>query len=242
MSDKDVIFAPRNKTLHPYYPHQIEDRNDIAKLVCVLNDLDFLAFKALTAENLPSNPGSGLSDAAAYIAANYELTHTLDVLDIAEQIRRANRNTAKGVLLKVFYQINNFKMKEKKIETGNEITRQHAVPAEIHRFAVMLQLDSKGPKGRGRSNQVNLTDIYMILIKEGIDILNSGATPTFVETGRPEGCVFSRITFDYDTDQALRDIKKRAEEGAFEITPYNEISLIALAVNLMELAIERRKK
>lgn len=244
MPENSVIFAPPNsKTLHPYYPHGVTNKDDLARLVSRLNDLDFLAFRVLTSENLPASPMSGLTDAIAYISAGYELGYTLEVLDIAELIRRANHNTAKHVCSATFHQTHNLKMKKEKI-TGDQITRQHAIPEGVHRFAVMQQLDNKARngRGRGRGNQINLPEIYIGLVKEGLKIISDGATPIFNEVGRPEGCVYTRIPFDVDTDKELRALKKRADDGEYIITPYSDISLISLAVNLMCLAIEKRQK
>ena len=129
------------------------------------------------------------------------------------------------------------------IDPSNSIRRQHAIPAEVHRFAAESQLNFEGSRGRGRANVPTLPDIYYALVREGFALVISGtSTPVFKEVGRPEGCTFSQIVFEMEFDQSLRDLKNAIddEDGLYLIENGASISLISLAVNLIQVAIEAR--
>lgn len=130
------------------------------------------------------------------------------------------------------------------IDPADSVRRQHAIPEDVHEFALLAQVGFKGSRGRGRSNVPTLPDIYYTLTKEGFDLVTTGAVenPVFLEIGRPDNCSFSQIVFETEFDDLLRAMKTDADEGRFQVKPYKEISLISLAVNLMRLAISERKK
>lgn len=122
------------------------------------------------------------------------------------------------------------------------IRRQHAIPDNVRLYAARQQLNFSGSRGRGRINVATLADIYYGLIAQGLKLVQSGTVkPTFKEIGRPEGCTFTQIKFDLEIDAQLRNLKEVAEAGEFEVVPYKSISLISLAVNLMDVAIEHNE-
>lgn len=146
-----------------------------------------------------------------------------------------------------------FKKLQRDIDPGNLVSRQHAIPFEIRRFAGEQQLNFKGQRGRGRSNVPSLADIYHQLTIEGLElVLNNTwpaapAAPVFTEIGQPDDCAMVRIRFDIEFDRKLRELKSRADAGEFNVVPADadarqvtKISLISLAVNLMQLAIKKR--
>lgn len=132
---------------------------------------------------------------------------------------------------------------QKLIDPSKSSRRQHAIPAEVHRFAELAQMDFKGSRGRGRGNVPTLPDIYYLLAKEGLRLLQEGKIkePKFVEIGRPEGCVFAQIVFEESFDAELRNLKAAADLGGYKTEPYREISLISLVVNLIQYAIDARQ-
>ena len=91
-----------------------------------------------------------------------------------------------------------------------------------------------------------MADIYYTLIVEGLELVRTGqAVPIFVEVGRPVGTRAVQIKFPTGKgklNEKLERLKKRAEKGEFEIKPYREISLISVAITLMQLAIDDRRK
>lgn len=129
-------------------------------------------------------------------------------------------------------------------EDGNAIQRQHYIPSKIHSFAVKLRLDDSG--------QPTLADIYYQLVQEGLDLVLTGQhVPTFIEIGRPDGSKAVQIKFPFELNDSLVELKKRADGGEFVVQtertvgalkhPYKQISLISLAVTLMELAMNQRQ-
>lgn len=136
-----------------------------------------------------------------------------------------------------------FSKNQKLINPAESTRRQHAIPEDVHKFALKAQIDFKGDRGRGRGNVPTLPDIYYTLTKEGFALLADGRikNPKFVEIGRPDGCVFAQIVFEESFDTELRTLKESAESGVFPIEPYREISLISLAVNLIRYAIDARE-
>jgi len=128
-------------------------------------------------------------------------------------------------------------------ENGNAVTRQIYFPRDVYIFAINLKLCDKRPAGKGRTGQPTMPDIYYQLLLEGIDILlTSEGKPTLLEYGRPEGNRSARVKFPYEVYETLSEIKAEAEAGAYEIQPYKEISIIALVVNLVQLAIKKRQE
>lgn len=143
-----------------------------------------------------------------------------------------------------------FKKVQRDIDPGNLVSRQHAIPFDVRKYAGEQQLNFKGQRGRGRSNVPSLADIYHQLTVEGLDlVLNNTwpAAPVFTEIGQPDDAAASRIRFDIEFDGKLRALKARADDGEFNVVPADadsrqvtKISLISLAVNLMQLAIKQR--
>lgn len=142
-----------------------------------------------------------------------------------------------------------FEKTQNKIKPERLISRQHAIPREIRVYAGYQQLQFTGQRGRGRANVPSLCDIYEALTKEGMAFVNAGAKPEFIEVGQPDSCTMARIRFDTEFDAELRSLKDRADSGEFVVKPASEearqvkqISLISLAINLMQLAIDEREK
>ena len=148
-----------------------------------------------------------------------------------------------------------FKKIQKNIPPERQRSRQHAIPLEIRQYAGAEQLKFTGDRGRGRENVPSLCDIYQALTIEGMELVELAQEKkrtdlvVFQEIGRPANCLMARIRFDSDFDEKLRDLKRRADAGEFEIQPsgdvrrnIKQISLISLAVNLMKLAIAKRQK
>lgn len=141
------------------------------------------------------------------------------------------------------------------IDTNDVISRQHVIPADVKKYAVNWQLSFPNPAGRGRGNVPSLADIYEQLTRTGLDIVergintnpepNGGMNPVFTEIGLPTGASQTRIKFDTATDARLRALKTRIDAGEFQIVSgpgytrkVTQISLISLAVNLMQIAID----
>lgn len=134
-----------------------------------------------------------------------------------------------------------FKRTQDELTADNSAKRQHNIPGHIHRFAVSQQLLNEGPSGRGRANLPTLADIYFQLTVEGLALVESGEVrPSFTEIGRPDGCRAAQIKFPNRINDKLIALKKRAEGGEFAVSPHREISLISVAVTLMEAAIWTR--
>ena len=74
-----------------------------------------------------------------------------------------------------------------KFERGQEqiskqadaVTRQHAIPMDVKKYAIEVQmrLSEKVRPGVGRKNQPTLADIYERLVNEGLKVVN--ADPIF---------------------------------------------------------------
>lgn len=143
-----------------------------------------------------------------------------------------------------------FEKVQRKIDPERLISRQHAIPFDVRKYAGEQQLAFTGQRGRGRANVPSLCDIYHQLAVEGMTLVETTewpAPPVFTEIGQPENCAMARIRFDLDFDRKLRALKARADGGEFNVVPAGEdarqvkkISLISLAVNLMQLAIKQR--
>lgn len=144
-----------------------------------------------------------------------------------------------------------FEKVQRKIDPERLISRQHAIPFDVRKYAGEQQLAFTGQRGRGRANVPSLCDIYHQLAVEGMTLVETTewpAPPVFTEIGQPENCAMARIRFDLDFDAKLRALKSRADAGEFHVRPADDdarqvskISLISLAVNLMELAIKNRR-
>lgn len=147
-----------------------------------------------------------------------------------------------------------FEKTQKNIIPDEVISRQHVIPADVKKYAVNWQLSFPNPAGRGRCNVPSLADIYEQLTRRGLDIVERTTTsknqPTpgmngcFTEIGLPNGASQTRIKFDTATNTRLRELKTRIDGGEFEIVSgpgykrrVTQISLISLAVNLMQIAI-----
>lgn len=147
--------------------------------------------------------------------------------------------------------MNTFDKVQREIAPERLRSRQHAVPADVRLYAGEQQLKFEGKRGRGRQNVPALADIYHQLAVEGLDlVLNNDwrVGLAFTEIGQPENCAMTKIKFDVDFDQKLRDLKTRIDSGEFNVVPADadarkvtKISLISLAINLMQLAIGFRK-
>lgn len=140
-----------------------------------------------------------------------------------------------------------FKRTQDALDGQNSVRRQHYIPAKIHAFAVNQQLiGNEVEAGRGRGNLPTLADIYYTLIVEGLELVRKGeAKPVFVEVGRPAGTRSVQIKFPTGKgklNEKLERLKARAEKGEFKIRPYREISMISVAITLMQLAIDDRSK
>jgi len=136
------------------------------------------------------------------------------------------------------------------IEPHDLVSRQHAIPYDVRRFAGEQQLTFAGKRGRGRRNVPTLSDIYHALTIEGLAFVDAttDASLSFIEIGQPDSCTMARIKFNLETDRRLRVLKNRADNGEFDVIPttpdgrqVTQISLISLAVNLMRIAIAKRE-
>lgn len=151
-----------------------------------------------------------------------------------------------------------FEKTQKFIDNADVISRQHVIPRDVKLYAANWQLNNPEPAGRGKSKVPSLADIYEQLTRIGLNIVERGTTlkspptpgtnGTFTEIGLPAGASQTRIKFDTATDKRLRALKTRIDNGEFAIEAgpgYNrkvtEISLISLAVNLMQIAIACEK-
>lgn len=135
-----------------------------------------------------------------------------------------------------------FQRTQHELDGSNSTRRQHYIPAPLHNYAVQQQLAATAQAGRGRGNLPTLADIYYELIKEGLDLVNNGRiVPVFTEPGRLENSRSVQIKFGADVNTALEELKELADAGEYEVKPYKQISLIGLAVNLIEVAVEYRK-
>lgn len=134
-----------------------------------------------------------------------------------------------------------FKRVQHEITDG--VPRQHYIPRAVYKFAKQAQDEFPSP-GKSRTNAPTLADIYYQLTLEGINLIKTNFIEDleFAEIGRPEGGRFVQIVFDQETNTFLEWLKSEAENGVYKITPYKEISMISLAVNLMEYAIKAREK
>lgn len=136
-----------------------------------------------------------------------------------------------------------FERTQDALNAGNSTKRQHYLPAAIHKFAVEQQLNDGRYLGRGRGNLPTLADIYAQLVSEGLAaVLEKRVVPVFTEIGRPESFRSVQIKFPNATNDQLIALKERADNGEFEVKPYKQISLISLAVTLMEIAIAERQQ
>lgn len=146
---------------------------------------------------------------------------------------------------------NDFKKVQREIEPSELVSRQHAIPGDVYRFARLAQFEFTGKPGRGRSNVPTLCDIYQTLTDEGLAIVENPPneqTFVFTEIGQPVDCTMARIKFDIGFDAKLRHLKHRADSGEFNVVAASpdarqvtKISLISLAVNLMRFAIAARQ-
>jgi hypothetical protein len=143
-----------------------------------------------------------------------------------------------------------FEKTQNLIDPTDVISRQHAIPSDVKKYAVTWQLSFPNPAGRGRGNVPSLADIYEQLILNGLNIVERGANvtvgtkPVFTEIGLPNGSTQTRIKLNTATDKRLRELKSRIDGGEFEIVSgpayrrrVTQISLISLSVNLMQIAI-----
>lgn len=143
-----------------------------------------------------------------------------------------------------------FTKTQRDIAPGELVSRQHAIPGDVYKFARLAQFEFTGKPGRGRSNVPTLCDIYQTLTAEGFDlVMNTDwpVAPVFTEIGQPDDCTMARVKFDITFDKKLRELKKRADAGEFNVVAasadarqVSKISLISLAVNLMRVAITAR--
>ena len=125
----------------------------------------------------------------------------------------------------------------------NVVTRKHNIPAELYAYAVGIKSSISTPAGRGNKNLPTLPDIYAALINEGIDLVFEGTViPEFTEIGTPEGARSCQIRFVPELQKELLEIKRRADAGEWPVSPYRQISLMSVAVNLMQIAVAERNK
>lgn len=144
-----------------------------------------------------------------------------------------------------------FTKTQRDIAPGELVSRQHAIPGDVYRFARLAQLEFSGKPGRGRSNVPTLCDIYQTLTAEGLAIVETSPTDqpvVLTEIGQPDDCAMARVKFDITFDAKLRALKQRADDGEFTVVAasadarqVSKISLISLAVNLMRVAITARQ-
>jgi hypothetical protein len=119
--------------------------------------------------------------------------------------------------------------------------RAHQIPGHVRKHAKEMQeafREDMDGAGVGRSNVPSLPDIYLHLVLLGLAKVDAGEKPEFAEVKKPRGAVAARIKFPILTDNSIRSLKERAEKGEFAIAGSSEISLISVAVRLMELAID----
>lgn len=124
----------------------------------------------------------------------------------------------------------------------NVVTRKHNIPADLYAYAVGIKSSISTPAGRGNKNLPTLPDIYASLINEGIDLVFEGTViPEFTEIGKDvaRSC---QIRFVPDLQKELLEIKRRADAGEWKVSPYRQISLMSVAVNLMQIAVAERNK
>lgn len=131
---------------------------------------------------------------------------------------------------------------QKSLNADNSVMRAHQIPNPVRLHAKVLQeafREDMENAGVGRSMVPSLPDIYLHMVEMGLKKVESGEKiPVFAEVKKPKGATGSRIKFPILTNDALKDLKKRAESGEFQISTGKEISLISIAVTLMELGIE----
>jgi hypothetical protein len=131
---------------------------------------------------------------------------------------------------------------QKSLTAENSVMRAHRIPSKVRLHAKGLQeafREDMENAGVGRSKIPSLPDIYLHLVEVGLQKVKSGQkTPVFSEVNKPKGATGSRIKFPILTNDDLKSLKARAEAGEFQITTGKEISLISIAVTLMEMAID----
>ena len=125
---------------------------------------------------------------------------------------------------------------------GDSVQRQHNVPVDIYKFAKRLQIDDPGSP--------TLPDVYCKLIEEGLELVNTGkVVPVFTEIGRPDESKVVQIKFSPELNTSIVELKKMADKGEFEVITnrvafrkhaYTKISLISMAVTLMEIGMNHR--
>ena len=123
--------------------------------------------------------------------------------------------------------------------------RQLVIPSTVVLFAKReRQFDSRKHK-----EKATLPDIYLGLAKEGVTLLLSGAiqNAVFSEPKKVGGSASVQIAFPEDFYEVLRGIaieleKNSSESGVGRLVGCNEISLIGLAVCLMNYAVESRQQ
>lgn len=229
---------------NPYYPHGVTDSNLCAKLRNALSELDFAAHLTLLRYELPSSPKHGIEDAIFHVVRGEKIGPANDALSACQNIKQANNYTANAV----FYAANQTQYKiMHELRSGPEpektTMRLHAIPKDIWAYARDLQ--TKGTvTPNGKNKIATLPEVYTHMAKSGYDLILSGevAPPVFTEIGKPDGSMATRISFDDEFDSELRQLKLEAESGAYQISPYKEISLISIFVNLMQVYVSAQTK
>lgn len=125
--------------------------------------------------------------------------------------------------------------------TGENCTiRAHKIPCEVYDFALEVQRRDKTPPGIGKKNLPTMPDIYHALIFEGLEIVEARhATPVFIEREPPDYKT-KQIRFSVTDNEKLKALQQRLYAGDFKYGPHKTFPLNAIAVTLMEVAIEAR--
>lgn len=122
--------------------------------------------------------------------------------------------------------------------------RQLSIPPTTVLFAKTLRQFDLRPN----SEKATLPDIYFGLAQEGAALFLSGAikNAVFSEPKKKHGSTSVQIAFPEDFYEVLKGIATELEKGGSEsmgrLIGCNEISLIGLAVCLMEYAVESRQQ
>lgn len=121
--------------------------------------------------------------------------------------------------------------------------RQLSIPSGVALFAKSLRMYDN----RSREDKATLPDIYLGLAQEGATLVLSGQleSAVFTEPQKAPGSTSVQIAFPEEFYGVLGTFKEKLEEGSlasFGVTLEGyEISLIGLAVRLMEIAVEQRQ-
>lgn len=135
-----------------------------------------------------------------------------------------------------------FQRSQHKLTRANSILRPHKIPCEVYDFALEAQRRDKTPPGVGKKNLPTMPDIFHALTFEGLEIVEAGhVRPVFIEREPPDYKT-KQIRFSKSDNDRLKALQDRIYAGDFKYGPWKTFPLNAIAVTLMEVAIEARAK